>query len=144
MFLERPLTGWGFHQMPAELPRYVSGYHERVLYPHNTYLELLVEDGVLGLVFYLWLMWEMWRLGLRRSPQRKKNRFLDRRFHRSVNFNGGVLGELALVVMSYQFVNGLLLRWRECSPLRSGGPSRADRCLSGNSVSSRRRTLRGG
>ena len=49
MFLERPLTGWGFHQMPAELPRHVSGYQERVLYPHNTYLELLVEHGVLGL-----------------------------------------------------------------------------------------------
>ena len=48
MFLDRPLTGWGFHQMPAELPRYVSGYKEKVLYPHNTYLELLVEDGVAG------------------------------------------------------------------------------------------------
>jgi O-antigen ligase len=45
MFLERPLTGWGFHQMPAELPRYVSGYDEKVLYPHNTYLEMLVEQG---------------------------------------------------------------------------------------------------
>ena len=33
MFLERPLTGWGFHQMPGELPRFVRGYDEKVLYP---------------------------------------------------------------------------------------------------------------
>ena len=57
MFLERPLAGWGFHQMPAELPRHVSGYKEKVLYPHNTYLELLVEHGIIGLALYAWLMW---------------------------------------------------------------------------------------
>ena len=45
MFLERPLMGWGFHQMPLELPRYVSAYQEKVLYPHNTYLELLSSTG---------------------------------------------------------------------------------------------------
>jgi len=48
MFLERPLTGWGFHQMPGELPRFVSGYNAKVMYPHNTYLELLAEHGVVG------------------------------------------------------------------------------------------------
>ena len=109
MFLERPLTGWGFHQMPAELPRYVSGYHERVLYPHNTYLELLVEDGVLGLVFYLWLMWEMWRLGRAPMPATEESGFLDRRFHRIWPILLAVYWvNSALVVMSYQFVNGLL------------------------------------
>jgi len=46
MFLDRPWTGWGFHRMPSELPRYVSGYKEKVFYPHNTYLELLAEHGV--------------------------------------------------------------------------------------------------
>ena len=109
MFLERPLTGWGFHQMPAELPRYVSGYHERVLYPHNTYLELLVEGGVLGLVFYLWLMWEMWRLGRAAIPAAEENGFLDRQFHRIWPILLAVYWvNSALVVMSYQFVNGLL------------------------------------
>jgi O-antigen ligase len=48
MFLERPLTGWGVDQMPAELARHVTGYREKVLYPHNTYLELLVEHGIAG------------------------------------------------------------------------------------------------
>lgn len=109
MFLERPLTGWGFHQMPLELPRYVSGYEEKVLYPHNTYLELLVEHGVLGLALYLWLMWEIWRLGCGAIPTGERNGFLDRQFHRMWPILLGVYWvNAAVVVMSYQFVNGLL------------------------------------
>lgn len=109
MFLERPLTGWGFHQMPAELPRHVSGYKEKVLYPHNTYLELLVEHGVAGLALYLWLMWEMWRLGRGGIPAGEKDGFLDRQFHRLWPILLAVCWvNAAMVVMSYQFVNGLL------------------------------------
>jgi len=109
MFLEHPLTGWGFHRMPAELPRYVVGYNEKVLYPHNTYLELLVEHGVLGLALYAWLMWELWRLGCGRIPEGEKNGFLDRNFHRMWPILLAVYWvNAAVVVMSYQFVNGLL------------------------------------
>ena len=109
MFLERPLTGWGFHQMPAELPRHVSGYNEKVLYPHNTYLELLVEHGVVGLLLYFWLMWEMWRLGRGAIPAAEKAGFLDRNFHRIWPILLAVYWvNAAVVVMSYQFVNGLL------------------------------------
>ncbi len=109
MFLDRPLTGWGFHQMPAELPRHVSGYSEKLLYPHNTYLELLVEHGVLGLALYVWLMWEMWRLGRGGIPIGEKYGFLDSQFHRMWPILLAVYWvNAALVVMSYQFVNGLL------------------------------------
>jgi O-antigen ligase len=109
MFLDRPLMGWGFHQMPAELPRYVSEYKDKVLYPHNTYLELLVEEGVVGLGLYLWLMWEMWRLGRGSIPTEEKNGFLDRHFHRMWPLLLAVYWvNAALVVMSYQFVNALL------------------------------------
>jgi putative inorganic carbon (HCO3(-)) transporter len=109
MFLERPLTGWGFHQMPAELPRHVSGYSEKVLYPHNTYLELLVEHGIAGLGLYLWLMWEMWRLGRGAIPHREARGFLDRHFHQMWPILLAVYWVNAgMVVMSYQFVNGLL------------------------------------
>jgi putative inorganic carbon (hco3(-)) transporter len=109
MFLERPLTGWGFHQMPAELPRHVTGYNEKVLYPHNTYLELLAEHGVAGLALYLWLMWEMWRLGRGAIPEGEKDGFLDRQFHRLWPILLAVCWvNAAMVVMSYQFVNGLL------------------------------------
>ena len=109
MFLERPLMGWGFHQMPAELPRHVSGYGEKVLYPHNTYLELLVEHGAVGLGLYLWLMWEMWRLGRGAIPEREERGFLDRNFHRMWPILLAVYWvNAAVVVMSYQFVNGLM------------------------------------
>ena len=109
MFLERPLTGWGFHQMPSELPRYVSGYQEKVLYPHNTYLELLVEHGLVGLALYVWLMWEIWQLGRSRIPHNEKHSFLDGQFHGMWPILLGVYWvNAAMVVMSYQFVNGLL------------------------------------
>ena len=109
MFLQRPWMGWGFHQMPEELPRHVSGYHEKVLYPHNTYLELMVELGAPGLLFYLWLMWELYRLGRRTFPTREKNGFLGESFHRIWPLLLAVYWlNAAAVVMSYQFVNGLL------------------------------------
>jgi len=122
MFLQRPLTGWGFNQMPGELPRHVSGYKKKVLYPHNTYLELLVEDGIVGLALYLWLMWELWRLGRGPVPAGESGSFLDAEFHRLWPILLGVYWvNAAVVVMNYQFVNGLLFtmggmlagqRWR--------------------------------
>ena len=109
MFLERPLTGWGINQMPTELARHVSGYNERVLYPHNNYLELLVEHGIAGLALYAWLMWEIWRLGRGSIPRGESNVFLDRSFHSLWPLLLGVYWiNAALVVMNYQFVNGLL------------------------------------
>src|SRR5580698_8327162 len=109
MFLERPWLGWGFHQMPDELPRYVTGYDEKVLYPHNTYLELLVEHGLVGLALYVWLMWELLRLGRGAIPREEQTGFLDHQFHRLWPILLGVYWvNAAMVVMSYQFVNGLL------------------------------------
>jgi O-antigen ligase len=91
------------------LPRHVSGYSENVLYPHNTYLELLAEHGILGLALYLWLMWEMWRLGRGAIPAGEEYGFLDRQFHRMWPILLAVYWiNAAMVVMSYQFVNGLL------------------------------------
>lgn len=107
MFQQRPWMGWGFHQMPPELPRHVSGYKLKVLYPHNTYLELLVEHGLLGLGLYLWLIWELWRLG--RWKGAKAEGFLNQNFLRLWPVILCVYWvNAAVVVMSYQFVNGLL------------------------------------
>lgn len=109
MFLERPIAGWGFHQMPLELPRYVSGYSSKAMYPHNTYLELLVEHGALGFGLYLWLMWELWRLGRGAIPPGERSGFLDRGFHSLWPILlAAYWVNAAVVVMTYQFVNGLL------------------------------------
>jgi O-antigen ligase len=109
MFQQRPWLGWGFHQMPAELPRHVRGYSEEFLYPHNTYLELLVEHGVVGLALYLWLMWELWKLRRGWIPACEERGFLNAGFHRLWPVLLLVYWiNAAVVVMSYQFVNGLL------------------------------------
>jgi O-antigen ligase len=109
MFLEKPFTGWGVNQMPAELARHVSGYKEKELYPHNTYLELLVEHGVLGLALYAWLMWEILRLGRGWVPRSEGGGFLNHQFHAMWPVLLGVyLVNASVVVMNYQFVNGLL------------------------------------
>ena len=109
MFLEKPFTGWGVNQMPAELARHVSGYREKELYPHNTYLELLVEHGVFGLLFYAWLMWELFRLGLGSIPWAERNGLLNQQFHAMWPILLGVyLVNASVVVMNYQFVNGLM------------------------------------
>jgi O-antigen ligase len=109
MFLEKPITGWGVNQMPAELARHVSGYKEKELYPHNTYLELLVEHGVFGLALYAWLMWEILRLGRGFVPPGEREGFLNQQFHGMWPVLLGIYWvNAALVVMNYQFVNGLL------------------------------------
>jgi O-antigen ligase len=107
MFLDRPLTGWGFHQMPAELPKYVGELHEKVLYPHNTYLEVAVENGLVGFSLYVWLMWELLRLGS--GTICKHPSYVDAAFQRLWPIFLTVYWvNAAVVVMSYQFVNGLL------------------------------------
>jgi putative inorganic carbon (hco3(-)) transporter len=109
MFLEKPITGWGVNQMPAELARHVSGYKEKEMYPHNTYLELLVEHGVLGLALYLWLMWEILRLGRGAIPRVEREGLLNQQFHVMWPVLLGVYWmNAAVVVMNYQFVNGLV------------------------------------
>jgi O-antigen ligase len=108
MFLERPFIGWGFHQMPAELPKYVSEFHDKVLYPHNTYLEILVENGLLGLSLYAWLMWELWRLGRGKVHGGEAQGFLESFRGWWPSLLGVYWANAAVVVMSYQFVNGML------------------------------------
>lgn len=109
MFVEKPLTGWGVNQMPAELARHVSGYKEKELYPHNTYLEILVEHGVFGLALYAWLMWEILKLGRSRVPLAEHDGWLNAQFHAMWPVLLGVYWINAfVVVMNYQFVNGIL------------------------------------
>ncbi|HEY2116009.1 MAG TPA: O-antigen ligase family protein [Candidatus Angelobacter sp.] len=109
MFLEKPVAGWGLNQMPEELARHVSGYKARELYPHNTYLEILVEHGVFGLGLYVWLMWEIFRLGRGRVPEAERDGLLNRQFHAMWPVLLAVYWvNAAVVVMNYQFVNGLL------------------------------------
>jgi hypothetical protein len=54
-------------------------------------------------------MWELWRLGKGRVPKGEQHGFLDVDFHRLWPVLLAVYWvNAAMVVMSYQFVNGLL------------------------------------
>ena len=65
MFLERPISGWGMNQMPAELASRMRDYRLKAFPVHNTYLEILVEHGIVGLGLYLWLVVGLFRIGHR-------------------------------------------------------------------------------
>jgi putative inorganic carbon (hco3(-)) transporter len=109
MFLEKPFLGWGANQMPAELARHVSGYKEKELFPHNTYLEILVEHGIFGLALYVWLMLEILRLARGRVPGSERGGLLNQQFHDLWPVLLVIYwSNAAVVVMNYQFVNGLL------------------------------------
>jgi len=109
MFLEHPITGWGVNQMPLELARHVSGYEEKELYPHNTYLELLVEHGVAGLALYFWLMGELLHLARFSLPEGESHLFFNNQFLRLWPVLLGIYWlNACFVVMNYQFVNGLV------------------------------------
>ena len=111
MFLERPWLGWDSAGMQAELARRVSGFHQKDFYFHNTYLEVLVRYGLLGLALYLWLMVGLFRVGRTRAcpTLSVEHGFLNAGF-RSLwpLFLGIYFVNGALVVMNYQFVNGLV------------------------------------
>ena len=109
MFLERPLLGWGVSRMPAQLEQRVSDFHLHQFVVHNTYLEILVEHGLLGLALYIWLLFRLFRLAQIRGPNPQPGSFLDRGFREIWPVILGVyLLNGFFVVMNYQFVNGLL------------------------------------
>ena len=111
MFLQRPLSGWSAPAMQEELSSRISDFHQEQFYFHNTYLEILVQYGLLGLAFYLWMVFDLLRLG-RNSPgtvNPGNSSFLDNQF-RSLwpMFVIVYLINGTFVVMNYQFVNALL------------------------------------
>lgn len=110
MFLSKPVLGWNNTAMQTELSRRISDFHQDRYFFHNTYLEILVQYGVIGLGLYLWLVVDLFRVGRRRpavSPQ--EGCFLDQDFRSLWPLILLVyLVNASFVVMNYQFVNGLL------------------------------------
>ena len=111
MFLDKPLLGWSADSIQPELARRISDFHPPYFLFHNTYLEIAVKHGLLGLALYVWVIIDLFRLGARRRkfvPARDGN-FLDAEFRSLWPVLVIVyLVNASFVVMSYQFVNGLL------------------------------------
>ena len=106
MFLQKPLSGWGPSAMQSELDRHVLDFHQDAFYVHNTYLEVLLQHGLLGLALYLWILFGLFALG-RPSPGSGVLRDAD--FHALWPvFLVVYLLNASFVGMNYQFVNGVL------------------------------------
>ena len=106
MFQERPLAGWTAGRMYAELARRMEGYHLRTFYVHNTYLALLVEFGIPGLVFYAILFFNLFRLAWRgRAGEASSVAALRKVWPLLLSV---YLFNAFFVDMAYQFVIGLL------------------------------------
>ncbi|HZQ68279.1 MAG TPA: O-antigen ligase family protein [Terriglobales bacterium] len=108
MFGEKPLLGWGSDRMRNELARRISDFHQEDFYFHNTYLEVMVERGLLGLFLYAWMAIDLFSLARTRLRLPWAG-FPDLSFR--------AIWPLMLVVyfvnasfvgMNYQFVNVLL------------------------------------
>jgi O-antigen ligase len=113
MFEERPFLGWGASRVQTELADRIEGFRAEVFVVHNTYLEILLEHGFLGLALYLWLAISLLRLG--RCASATERHPTNAAFLQGTR--GRTLWLLLLsvyfinamfVVMNYQFVNGLL------------------------------------
>jgi O-antigen ligase len=109
MFLEKPLAGWGGREMQVELARRISDFHQEEYYFHNTFLEILVQYGLFGLILYVWLTFELFRVGRTSSGDSRESGFLDREFRRLWPiFLLVYIVNAMCVVMNYQFVNGFV------------------------------------
>ena len=100
----------------AELANRVTQYQLNASPVHNTYLEILVEHGIIGLALYLWLIIGLFRLGRARlMPEKPTTVYFSDTDFPDVAFRkiwpillGVYLMNASFVVMNYQFVNGLL------------------------------------
>jgi O-antigen ligase len=113
MFREHPFAGWGASRVETELADRIDGFHGDVFVVHNTYLEILLEHGLVGFALYTSIV-----LGLLRLSAAKKT--LGDPDHRDQGLLDSLRGPLwplllavyfvsaSLVVMNYQFVNALV------------------------------------
>ena len=111
MFMEKPLFGWHAADIQPELAARITDFHVDTYILHNTYLEIAVDYGLLGLALYLWMMVDLFRLSRasRSLIPTATTDFPDREFRSLWPLIVFVfILNASFVVMNYQFVSGLL------------------------------------
>jgi putative inorganic carbon (hco3(-)) transporter len=129
MILEKPWLGWGHGQMPAELARRMADYHLNSDWAsHNTYLEILGEEGLVGFSLYVWIVVSLLRRQRRNSVRvpAKAGSFESELRALWPVIMGVYLINAFFVVMSYQFVNAVLFT---LAGLLAGRNRRAEQCV---------------
>ena len=110
MFKEKPLLGWGTNVAPFVVDRYLEAYRGDV-WLHNTYLDVLVGQGIVGFLFYVCIIVSLFGIGrhIPRSSGEKDANMIDRGFvlvWRNILCVYLING--TFVVMNYQFTNALI------------------------------------
>jgi putative inorganic carbon (HCO3(-)) transporter len=110
MASEKPILGWGVNQMPQEVVRRVEGYRLEAYWAHNSYLEILVENGIVGLALYLSIAVGLFRVGREKpTSNRWPGTLAGPKFRRLWPVLVCIyLFNACFVVMNYQFVNALV------------------------------------
>lgn len=110
MFQQKPLLGWPADRIQPELARTVEGFHQEQFFFHNSYLEVAVKHGLIGLALYFWVFLDLFRVGKKiKEKGAHEPHFLDPKFRSLWPVLVMVyLLNASFVVMNYQFVNGLL------------------------------------
>jgi O-antigen ligase len=116
MFREKPLLGWGQGEFAREIETRMSDFRPGTYAAHNTFIDILVEHGALGLALYVCIAVNLFRL-------RKASGWLQFTWPicLAVYFVNA-----CCVVMNYQFVNALLFTFagviaaRDCSSAEPG------------------------
>jgi O-antigen ligase len=110
MFNEKPALGWGNESnIQPEVEKRVSSFHPGYYVFHNTFLELAVEHGLLGLGLYVWLIISLFRLGKSGVISDESSAFANSHFRKMWPVLLAVyLLNASAVVMNYQFVNAVL------------------------------------
>jgi O-antigen ligase len=110
MFTEKPAFGWGNEWLiQPEVEKRISTFHPEYYVFHNTFLELAVQRGLLGLGLYSWLMICLFRLSTTIAAPESDFAFSNLHFRRLWPLLLGVyLLNASAVVMNYQFLNAVL------------------------------------
>jgi putative inorganic carbon (HCO3(-)) transporter len=109
MIWEKPWLGWGQNRMPAEIAKRMSDYRPDSYCAHSSYLEILIEQGFVGLALYIWMIAGLLRLGAPRANDTFGIKAIDNDFRRLwVVMLGVYLLNGAFVVVNYQFINAFL------------------------------------
>ncbi len=106
MFLERPLTGW--NNLQSELADRIQDFRGDEFAVHNTYLDILLQHGLVGFGLYLWLIVALWRMYRRNAEDTPAIASIRALWPLLL---GVYLVNATFVVMNYPFVNGVLFTY---------------------------------
>jgi O-antigen ligase len=127
MFTEKPILGWGNEwNIQPEVEKRVSSFHPGYYVFHNSFLELAVERGLLGLSLYVSLFICLFRLGKSDTASDvSTGAFSSSHFRKLWPLLLGVyLLNASAVVMNYQFVNAVLFTIAGILAAQTNGGSR--------------------